>query len=300
MSKLVRAVVAAVATIGFGVVGLGAGTSAGAASAVPYTDANQVGSIGFCDAQNHQIRSGSIEAQPFAAKTVSTVAAPKGYTTPVGRATLYVYQPIQYVDPGDWSGRAMTGSSAFSNNAHPMAEGLRADPSLVNFTAAYPAHLDGFVEFRLYFSAPNAGTYIRPYPAAAVQITGKTWRQIGGPTVDCGAGKVASNELDLPAVQHIQTAGPGSSTPAASGAGTGSGSAGASTSSHPSGASAGPSSGASAEASSPAGTDTTGPASASSKSSSNSGPVIAIVVIVVLLAAGGGYAFLRRRRGRIA
>ena len=63
-----RLVAAAIASVSFALP-----SAAVAAPAVPWTDANAVGYIGFCDSSNHQIRSGSITSYPHSvAKAISS------------------------------------------------------------------------------------------------------------------------------------------------------------------------------------------------------------------------------------
>lgn len=254
--------------------------SAAASSAVPWNDPNAVGYIGFCDTNGHQVRSGSTLTYPFAKIAVSSTAPPAGYGKPYGRAVLYAYQPLQYVDPADWSGMQMTGASAFSNDKAPMTQGLGRDHSLFNLNAAYPLHWDGLAQFRIYYTSFNKPEFETTYPAAVVKLTGKTWTQVGGGTVDCKAGHVASNELVLP--NPTLSLGPANATSPSKGAKTsGTGSAGSTN----------------APGSSSTGAQSSGVAASKSshrKSSSNAGLIVVLVLVVAVIAAGG---FWARRRG---
>jgi hypothetical protein len=264
------------------------GALAGSASAsaatpqAPWTDSNAKGYIGFCDSANNQIYTGSINSYPFVAKAVSSTPAPTGYGAKVGRVTLYAYQPIQFVDPGNWSGKQLTGASVFSNTAVPMTIGLSGDASLVNFSAAYPLHWNGYAQLRMYYTAPGQQPYSSTYPAVAVQVTGTTWTQVGGGKVNCAAGEAESDEAavkvaNVPQHQGGQTAVSGTAAPTGGSAGS-------------SGSSAGSTAGGASTSLSPV---------ADTKANSSGGPgaglTIGIAIVVVGVAAGI-FVFLRRRR----
>jgi hypothetical protein len=255
------------------------------ADGVPFSDPNAVGYLGFCDKSGHQVRSGSTGAAPFAWLTVSSAAAPSGYAANVGRGTLDAFQPIQNVDPGDWSGKQLTAASVYSNTAHPMAAGTGADPALVDFTGAFPPHWDGLVQLRMYFTAPDGLQHSTPYPAAVVRIDGNTWTQVGGGDVSCTAGRAISAEtLDLPASAIAAQA--ARSTPGARPASSGSSHAAGSSStrSGSNGATAGPS--------------TTAAALDKKSSGSGGGTLAWVLVVVVVVAAAGGVGVVVLRRNR--
>ena len=267
--------------------------SASASTQVPWTDPNTTGYLGFCNAANQQIYSGSIDSYPFVAKAVASTAAPKGYSPTVGRATLYAFQPLQNVDPGDWSGKQMTGATVYSNNAEPMAVGLPADAALVNFSAAFPLHWAGFAQLRMFFTAPNAQPYSATYPAVAVQVSGTTWTQVGGGPVNCAGGQAESAEADLAIANHVQSQG-GAAKASGNPIVTATGSP------HPSGSASSSGSGSpTASASGASGRTSTSPslALAAKSGSGGSGTGIAIGIgAAVVLAAAGTVVFLRRRR----
>ena len=96
-----------------------------------------------------------MDTVPFAWKAISSVNPPAGYGGAGGRVALWAYQPIQYVDPGDWSGSLLTGGSAFSNPDHPVVQATNADQPLLGFTQAYPEHWDGLLEIRMMYTAKD-------------------------------------------------------------------------------------------------------------------------------------------------
>jgi hypothetical protein len=187
LARVGAAVVAGLATAALG-------AAPAQADAVPFDDPNATSSIGFCDKAGHEITSGKIGDAPFAWTAVATDPAPKGFAAPRGRASLFAYQPIKYVDAGDWSGKQMTAASRYTSTAHPMAQATTLDPALVDFVSAFTPHWDGLVQFRMFFTAPLSPQHTGTYPAAVVKVQGDTWKLISGGHPDCHAGKAVSNE----------------------------------------------------------------------------------------------------------
>jgi hypothetical protein len=171
--------------------------AAASGSGVPFHDTNVRGSLTFCNRAGQPVTSGSLNAVPFVWKAISSALAPAGYRTTAARATLDAYQPIQFVDPGDWSGGQLTGSSAFSNGAHPVAQATNADSPLLNFVQAYPPHWQGLIEIRMLFSGVNKVQLQSPYPAAVIRINGNTWTLVSGGGGSCSAGRGISDESFL-------------------------------------------------------------------------------------------------------
>ncbi len=190
---------------------------AGAAPAVPYSDPNAAGSIGICNQQNQQVTSGNIATTPFAPKVVSSVAAPSSVSGTGRTATLYAYQPIPNLPSGYWSGEQITGTSQYSNPAHPMAAATSRDLSLSQFLDVFPPKWDGFIELRLFLGAPGKQPQVLTYPALDLYISGSTWQAVGGASVDCTAGQAVSTEDALPGVSaaNAGSGSPSSSSPGA-------------------------------------------------------------------------------------
>ncbi|MGP8182147.1 MAG: hypothetical protein ACLP1E_15450 [Acidimicrobiales bacterium] len=124
---------------------------------------------------------------------MSSARVPAGYT----RATLYVYQPIQHVDPGDWTGYRLTGDSLFSNPAHPMAQATYADNPLIWPDQSMPPYWDGLYQLRMFFSGPDKDPWTSSYPTAVVKVTGNTWTLVQGGGSSCTGGKAESVESFL-------------------------------------------------------------------------------------------------------
>src|SRR5579859_6446572 len=80
-------------------------------NAVPFSDPYVQGSLTLCNRYHQPITSGQVTTQPFIWSAVSSTPAPPRYT----RAYLLVYQPIQYVDPSNWTGYQLNDDAIFSN-----------------------------------------------------------------------------------------------------------------------------------------------------------------------------------------
>jgi hypothetical protein len=182
---------------------------ASGAATVPFTDQSANGSIGLCDAGGNPIRSGSMTQHPFAELAASSIPAPDGYTAQQkAKATLYAFQPRQNVDPGQWSGQQLTGSSIYSDASRPMVAGTNLDASLQDFVSAYPARWQGLVQLRIYYTAPNKVPFRRSYPAAVLRVSGSNWTVVQGADVPCDSGKVISSERLLLPSSAFKTANP--------------------------------------------------------------------------------------------
>ena len=170
-------------------------SSVASAGTLPFNDPNVDGLIGFCGHTGQPVRSGTLADAPFVWSALSSSAAPDGYQH--GKATLYAYQPRQDVDPGQWSGMQLTGSTTFTSAAHPVAQATASDSPLLYFAQAYPPRWDGLVEVRMYFSGMNLPVYSQRYPAAVIQIQGDRWSVVSGGTVACDAGRGVSDETQI-------------------------------------------------------------------------------------------------------
>jgi hypothetical protein len=161
---------------------------------VPFHDEYQRGWLTFCNRNGKPVTSGILAMQPFVWKAISSAPAPAGYRSKTGRATLYAYQPIQYVDPGDWSGSELTAASAFTNPDHPVVQATKLDSPLLGFTRAYPAHWDGLVEIRMMWTAVDKEGLQTQYAAADIRVTATKWTLVEGGGGSCSQGKGVSME----------------------------------------------------------------------------------------------------------
>jgi uncharacterized membrane protein YgcG len=318
-------VAGAVALLAVGsVTGLAA---AATATAVPYTDPDVAGSIGLCNQAGQQVTSGSVDTVPFTWRAVSTQPASAPYNNAARRATLVVYQPLQNIPAGDWSGETLTAASSYTNPANPMAAGTNRDQSLQDIIEAFPPTWDGFLQLRIYLSTANTAPYTAKYPALDIQVTGGTWHAVGGATVNCAAGTAESMETVLlpsttattvptattapaattaPSKTTVPTTAAGApgakGTPAAAGASdpgiSGSGGSGGAKSGSGVGTSGGQKSGSGTQAkgdkSAAADASTGSPAS----TTSNRGLIAGLIVAALLVLGLAGYLLARHRRRR--
>jgi hypothetical protein len=161
---------------------------AGAAAAVPYTDAQSTGAITLFDRNGQQITHGSISAHPFVSRAVSSVRAPSPYDADGRKATLLAYQPRPGAAPTEWSGDTLTASTTYPDPAHPTATASARDFSLKDYLDTYPARWDGLVQLRLYLGAPNQPTLTRTYATTDIRVDGDTWSVVRAGTAGSAAG----------------------------------------------------------------------------------------------------------------
>jgi hypothetical protein len=166
-------------------------------TSVPYTDPAVTGTLGLCDQSGKQVTSGTTQAAPFAWRAVGTTPAPAAYTVPGSSATLYAFQPRAGVEPSGWSGEMLTAAGRYTDAAHPMAAATADDIALGDFLAAYPPEDDGFVQLRLYLSAPDQPPLTARYDALDIKVSGTSWRAVGGTSVDCSQGSSISFETEI-------------------------------------------------------------------------------------------------------
>jgi hypothetical protein len=172
---------------------------AGAATPSPPDDIYAHGYVGLCDARGHNVDHGSVYDKPFVVRAVSSVAAPQEYQVRGHKATLYAYTPRSGADASNWSGDELTATSDYTNVKAPMAQAVRRDFALSDYLNEFPPMQAGYVELRLYFSAPNLSVDTATYPAAMIQVTGTSWRLVKGGRVNCNAGSATTPEQSLPA-----------------------------------------------------------------------------------------------------
>ncbi|MBV9291208.1 MAG: hypothetical protein JO222_02070 [Frankiales bacterium] len=175
---------------------LGTAMTAFAAGA-PYSDPSAVGRLGFCDRSGHAITSGPLDAIPFVAKTVGTFRPPAMYDGAGRAAYLEAYQPRQGVLPSEWSGELLASSSTYSNPAQPAVAGTAGDISIGQFVSDFPAAWNGFVQLRMYYTAPSQPTYTYRYAAADLQVSGSTWRVVDPATLSCSGSDATSVAAQL-------------------------------------------------------------------------------------------------------
>lgn len=273
-----------------------AASESGPSFKIPFKDPYIHGWLTFCNRNNQPVTSGSVYTVPFVWKAISSAPPPHGYGSPQGRATLYGYQPLPYINPGDWAGYAITSATAFSNTSHPVAQATNADQPLISFTSAFPLHWDGLAEIRMSWTAVNQSSITFPYAAAIVRVTGSRWTLIKGGTATCTQGTGVSDEtraLPKKELAKKQTAAPAPDKSQQAGGSSAAGGSGGS-GHNSSGSSAGGS------GSSAGGAASLASADPSSGLSSFSLAGIALGALALVWAAIGGIAYWRRRRAQSA
>jgi cytoskeletal protein RodZ len=260
------------------------------ADTVPYTDPGSIGVIGLCDKNLKPITLGNIDDHPFVWRAVSSVKAPNGYSVQHGSATLLAYQPQAKLAPDQWNGDTLTAASSYTNLNYPMAQSTDQDFSLNDYLKEQPPMLNGLVQLRMYFAAPEMPALNSKYPTAEIKVSGSKWTLVRGGNVPCNKGDSQSSEL-LPT---YQIGPPPSPTPAGSHASAGAKANGSTTSS-----SAGPSG--SAPTSTDKSTSSTNVKDVAKKSDGGgSGGAIALLLALVVAVAGGAWYFVRQRRSPAA
>jgi hypothetical protein len=264
---------------------------------VPFTDPNQVGSLTLCNPNEQPITSGSLLTIPFVWRAVSSAPAPKGYT----RAQLSLFQPIQYIDPGDWTGYQLTDAAVFTNPAHPMAQATYADNPLLFPDHSMAPHWDGLYQLRMTYSSPNTPAETATYPGAVIHVSGNNWTLVQGGGSSCTAGSAESVEsmilpqsetaVPKPPEQQIPYADRTSTTTVGKGKSKG-------RTASPTTAAAGSGSHGNAVANGGASAAADpGHASSSSSSGLSAGAIAGVVIgVLVLAGAAGLWAFRRRSR----
>ena len=167
------------------------GPASASSFVVPFHDQYQDGTITLCNKDGQVVKSGSVNERPFVWSAISSTPAPSGYKG----ANLYVFQPIQHVDPGAWAGYQMNDQAFFTNPAHPVSESTYFDNPLVWAVQTYPPYWDGLYELRIAYDNPGKSQQSSPYPAAVIRVTGNTWTLLQGGGTPCNAGTAVSDEL---------------------------------------------------------------------------------------------------------
>ncbi|MBI1378682.1 MAG: hypothetical protein GC157_14560 [Frankiales bacterium] len=191
------ALLASAVLAGLLVTGPAAG-AAGASGAVPYTDPGAAGLVTLCNDKLQPITSGSVTAQPFVWRAVSSNPPPAPWNGSDRLAFLLYAQPRKGVAPESWNGDALTATSSYESPDHAVAQATPIDLPLSVYLKEFPASWDGYVQIRLYYSAPGIGPS-QVYAAVNLHVDGNRWT-VAGPqgTAPCAVGKATSPETLLP------------------------------------------------------------------------------------------------------
>jgi hypothetical protein len=184
LAKPIAVAGALVVTIIFSGAGIAAASGSGTG---PFTDPKQQGLITLCNSAGQPMTSGSLTANPFVAQAISSDPAPTAYAKG-GLATLFAYQPIQNVPPGDWSGQQLNAGGYFNDPSHPASVFTVADRTLLSFSQEFAPHWDGLYQLRLIYTAPDLPEYFTSYPTAVLRVSGSSWTMVQGGNTRCSAG----------------------------------------------------------------------------------------------------------------
>jgi hypothetical protein len=152
---------------------------------VPYDDPASAGLLTLC-AGGEPVTGGSVTDRPFADVVLGATALPAEVDPAGAVATLFAYQPREGVAPSEFSGSPLTAATPFDGTGPAATRVTDGAWSIGDFTEAFPATQDGFVQLRLYLGTPAAGTLSdRPYDTADLRVEGDTWRLVRGGDASC-------------------------------------------------------------------------------------------------------------------
>lgn len=173
-------------------VGLGAGAWAlrgtDVPTSAPYTDERSAGRLTLCDADGNQVTQGSTEATPFVTAVVGTTGLP-AETSPEGAVgTVFVHQPRAGVGSEEFSGTPLSSTATLEDSSTPAVRINEETWSVADFTTAFPAELDGFVQVRLVLGTPQQGTLTEAdYDSLDLWVDEGTWHAVDPGDADCAA-----------------------------------------------------------------------------------------------------------------
>lgn len=165
---------------------------------VPYKDTRVIGALGLCDKDGKAVTHGKVTDRPMAFRAVGATAAPAGYDGAGRSATLFAYQPRKGVDAPYWSGEQLSGTSRYSNAAHPMIEFLERDQPLATVIADFPPQWKGLLQLRLYVGGTGLTPKTDAYDALDIRVDGSSWTAVNPQSVACTDGDAVSNGRFLP------------------------------------------------------------------------------------------------------
>ena len=174
--------VAAVVAIG---VAFGVAKLTGGDDTVPYTDSRSAGRLTLCTG-GERVTGGKLADRPFAEFVLGETALGQQYDAQGAVAALYAYQPRNGIDASEFSGNVLTQAATLLDATKPAARLSDESWSLEDFTTAFPATWDGYVQLRLYLGTPAAGTLTtEPYDTADIKVSGDEWTLVSGGSQSC-------------------------------------------------------------------------------------------------------------------
>lgn len=164
---------------------IGAVKLLGGDETVPYVDSRSAGKLTLC-AGGERVTGGKLADRPFAEYVLGETPLGEQYDAQGAVAALYAYQPRSGIDPSEFSGNVLTQAATLLDATEPAARLSDESWSLKDFTTAFPATLDGYVQLRLYLGTPAAGTLTtEPYDTADITVSGDEWKLASGGTQSC-------------------------------------------------------------------------------------------------------------------
>ena len=162
---------------------------------VPYEDARSSGLLTLCSADGEPVTEGRVDDRPLAAFALGETGLPAEYDSEGTVATLFAYQPREGIEAGEFSGVPLTAAGLVSDPVEPAVEITEDVWSVSDFTTAFPATLDGYVQLRLVLGTPGAGTLTEnPYDTADLRVDGDSWELVRGGDASCaGAADLVSS-----------------------------------------------------------------------------------------------------------
>ena len=113
---------------------------------VPYEDAQSAGLLTLCSADGDAVTEGTVDDRPFADFVVGETGLPSELDPEGAVATLFAYQPRQGIDAGEFSGVPLTAAGVLADPDEPAAVVTEDVWSVSDFTVAFPATFDGYVQ----------------------------------------------------------------------------------------------------------------------------------------------------------
>lgn len=157
----------------------------GGEDSVPYADSRSAGKLTLCTA-GERVTGGKLADRPFAEYVLGETPLGQQYDPQGAVAALYAYQPRDGIDPSEFSGNVLTQAAVLLDATEPAARLSSDSWSLEDFTTAFPATWDGYVQLRLYLGTPAAGSLTtEPYDTADIAVSGDEWKLVGGGTQSC-------------------------------------------------------------------------------------------------------------------